>query len=693
MTTIHVSVTGNDSSANQNYTNPSSPLKTINAALKKLAQFEKGTLNANEAALLSTPFTILLGKGVYREQVTIPGPHPRVLTSVFDGLTLTSDSDAGRCVISGADISTAPEFASGWDDIGGGLYMLKNWEYTFAPNSVEVIEESRAAFYREGSKNDFLTSYGIIAKILENFSERQVWVLPKLSNSPGYDISNPEVVPNLKPKKEMIQVFDRAKMSPRTFFVDYSVNYLNIEKCIEGAKQNPDNFDNYELIDENRSIQIIKVIKMEAIKKCLPHPNGGELYIKLDKEGLLFEDYAILISRRHTCIDVFANNVTIRGIGFRLGASPMLTAGANFEGNNISILNCNSTWHRGMGFSFRASTGVVNGGRIKECDSWYNGQEGMVVGNHCDSIIICKNRVNNNSLSYRYIDILPPTHANRIHLPVFSKGGLVLKSATNCTIVDHEAFANLGPGIWIDHGSGTRIYRGISRGNFGGGLSLEKTDNVEVFGLTASLNKGPGISLSSSDKCYIHHNYIHHNERAGIGLGNGVYSQQNILKTNWVLNNTIVRNLTGIIISGKVVAYFIGNHIVCSKTFGASVLNTEPQLHVESNNFYLNNEPSHDNNFNPDPASRPMFSPQTIEILLTPLNESFDPGFMNSCVDNYEVTSNSLSIGVGKWAQIKDTHSNDFPTELLYPIELSNCSAVDDFEFLPFKYMGAAQGI
>ncbi len=498
--------------------NPNQKLRTINGAIEILKQAAGG------------PHTILVEAGVYREAVAIPrSPN-------LQGLSILGLGNANTCVISGADIlgvSTDVDqqdssiLTGGWDDLGKGIYRIRKWQYTFADESISIIKAKRSAYYREATKTPgYLSNYPLQKQICEDFSEHKVWVIRdnQTANSYRKDL----ISPPLRPQEEMHEVFSLDRLQPGTF-------------CVVGHNGVDPDYD-----------------------KCFPNdgfPAG--LYVQLhhQRTGEKFEEYVILVSRRHVCLNIQADDVTVKSIGMRLAAAPSLQGAVEIAGcSDTKLESCISSWNRGIGMVLFDVRNTV----LHNCWSRFNGQEGITLGVGVENSTVCQCRTLNNSLSLRNINVLPPTHENRSHWPMFSSGGLVMKGAVGTTVIDHESKNNLGNGIWQDHGGFLRILGGHIENNFGSGISLERTEGfVEVYGTVLKENYRAGLRAEGED-CYLHNNYIIGNRRSGII----VQSLGGKATTSWVLNNTAVGNHRGLAFDTEMLNLLVVNNIFsCSKEY------------------------------------------------------------------------------------------------------------------------------
>ena len=572
---------------NLNPTSPTSPLATISRALELL---KSGTITPTSA-----DETIILEDGVYRESVIVPQDFMNIPN--LNSLKITSiNQNAGKCVITGADILTTPALCNadlnnvpispyfkiknctkfkvnpnltidykkivnssiteGWDYMGDHTYRIKKWEYIFSEEDLAVIQKARKDHFIEGNKNGFLTSYALKSQIRKNFSERQIWILPRFQNQKNgpVDLRDNSNIPSLHPGQEIHQVFELADLRPGTFFVSY-----------QNDEENSD------------------------VLWTTGFPDG--VYIKLPNHlqpsiiPAIFEEYAILVSKRPKCLRVEASNVSIEYIGFHLSAAPILTGGVEAIGNKITFLHCVSQWQRGFGF---VSHGIEN--HFISSRASYNSQEGMVFGNNCESSIICSNITNNNSLAYRYLNILPTTHSNNIAYPGYSNGGLIIKGGAGHIVINHTSTDNLGNGIWADFAAKIRIFGGVVEGNMGSGITIERTsDYFEVAHTTVKNNFGPGIRVEG-ENCYIHHCNISGNKRDGIAVSVDKDLNNNPVPTiAWILHNTLVGNYRGIGIVGdpNLNTHCVGNIVTCCFAEGIYLLvGTYSQMYIYDNLFY-----------------------------------------------------------------------------------------------------------
>jgi parallel beta helix pectate lyase-like protein len=185
-----------------------------------------------------------------------------------------------------------------------------------------------------------------------------------------------------------------------------------------------------------------------------------------------------------------ANGSTVRGIGFRRYATPLLRYGAvkgfadDLVFENVVVADTATTGLQvnGTNVTVRRST-VVRNGRLGIAG--YKAPRLRLIGNAID---------NNNTERFR----LAP-----------EAGGVKVTSSATVQVTGNRAEGNLGTGIWIDqYVTDAVIARNLARRNTGHGIHFEISDGALITGNVVADNLRSGIKINEAGHARIWNNTV-----------------------------------------------------------------------------------------------------------------------------------------------------------------------------------------
>lgn len=246
--------------------------------------------------------------------------------------------------------------------------------------------------------------------------------------------------------------------------------------------------------------------------------------------------YSILISGK--------NYITIDGIE----ATKAKTDGIRWENGShkIIIQNCNANLNYRDGIKMYADEGYINNtGIIQDCETSYNGRNGIVIGDRSDNQTIRRNHVHHNCTIKTYNFTAGIKGYGRRSNNYFIEENLVCFQGL-------RQKGDRGHGIWVDTmGSGGFIRKNRVYNNNLGGIFIESTSNTGVYYNLVYNNPIGGIIIAvggggeDTNNNKVYNNTVYGKNDSDIGLMLfGEKGCSNCFNNNIITNNIVVNAAT-----------------------------------------------------------------------------------------------------------------------------------------------------